>query len=94
MSSKRVRMIGFATIAALAAALSTTGWAMKDHHRTAGIAPARDGNIAIREELDAARRAQTLAAYDLFIARHPQHALIPVAREERHRLERRLRRRR
>jgi hypothetical protein len=52
------------------------------------IAPARDGNIAIREELDAARRAGTVAAYDLFIARHPGHALEPVAREERARLRR------
>jgi len=58
------------------------------------MAPARDGNIAIREELDAARRAGTLAAYDLFIARHPRHILVPTAREERRRLERRLRRRR
>lgn len=51
-----------------------------------GIAPARDGNIAIREELDAARKAGTLAAYDLFIARHPGHALIPTARAERRRI--------
>ena len=52
------------------------------------IAPARDGNVAIQEELDAARRAGTIAAYDLFIARHPGHALEPVAREERARLQR------
>ena len=43
----------------------------------------RDGDIAIREELDAARRAGTLAAYDLFLARHPGHALAEVARRER-----------
>jgi hypothetical protein len=43
----------------------------------------RDGNIAIREELDAARRAGTLEAYDLFIARHPRHSLAAVARRER-----------
>jgi len=53
------------------------------------IAPARDGNIAIQEELDAARRARTVAAYDLFIARHPGHPLEAVAREERARLSRR-----
>jgi len=50
------------------------------------IAPARDGNIAIREELDAARKAATVAAYDLFIARHPGHPLETMAREERERL--------
>ena len=57
---------------------------------TAQIPPARDGNIAIREELEAARRAGTLAAYDLFIARHPDHPLARTAREERERLAERL----
>lgn len=46
----------------------------------------RDGDVAIREELDAARRAGTLAAYDLFLARHPGHALAATARRERQRL--------
>ena len=55
------------------------------------IAPARDGNIAIQEELDAARKARTVTAYDLFIARHPGHPLETVAREERARLRRRAR---
>ena len=44
---------------------------------------ARDGNIAIQEELEAARRAASVEAYDLFIARHPDHPLAKVAREER-----------
>jgi hypothetical protein len=48
--------------------------------------PARDGNIAIQEELDAARRTATVEAYDLFIERHPGHPLADVAREERQRL--------
>lgn len=43
----------------------------------------RDGDIAIGEELDAARRAGTLAAYDLFLARHPGHKLARTARRER-----------
>ena len=47
------------------------------------IAPARDGNIAIAEELCAAREAGTLAAYDLFLARHPGHRLAEQARRER-----------
>ena len=51
-------------------------------------APARPGEIAIREEFDAARRAGTIAAYDLFIARHPDHALAETARREGARLAR------
>lgn len=47
---------------------------------------ARDGNVAIQEELEAARKAATVAAYDLFIARHPDHPLTKTAREERQRL--------
>lgn len=47
---------------------------------------ARDGNVAIREEFDAARKAGTVAAYDRFIVRHPDHPLAKVAREERQRL--------
>lgn len=46
----------------------------------------RDGNIAIAEELEAARRVRTLAAYDLFLARHPDHPLAEAARRERARL--------
>jgi hypothetical protein len=48
---------------------------------------ARDGSIAIQEELDAARRAGTREAYDLFIARHPDHPLATTARQERDRLK-------
>jgi hypothetical protein len=51
--------------------------------------PPRDGNVAIQEELDAARRAGTVAAYDLFIARHPEHPLAAAARREREALRRR-----
>jgi len=43
----------------------------------------RDGNIAVQEELDAARKAGTIAAYDLFLARNPDHPLAEVARRER-----------
>lgn len=53
---------------------------------TTAMPPARDGNIAIQEELDAARKAATVEAYDLFIARHPHHPLVEIAREERERL--------
>ncbi|MFN3388033.1 MAG: hypothetical protein ACK40O_03820 [Allosphingosinicella sp.] len=47
------------------------------------VPPARDGNIAIQEELCAARKAGTVAAYDLFLARHPSHPLAETARRER-----------
>jgi hypothetical protein len=43
----------------------------------------RDPDIAVQEELDAARRARTVAAYDLFIARHGDHPLAAIARRER-----------
>ncbi|HYG31123.1 MAG TPA: hypothetical protein VD887_13035 [Allosphingosinicella sp.] len=76
---------------ALAPILGTAQAATMDE---SGIRPARDGDIAIGQELDAARRAGTLAAYDLFIARHPEHPLARAAREERGRLARQLRQRR
>ena len=37
------------------------------------VPPARDGNVAIMEELCAARAKGRVEAYDLFIARHPRH---------------------
>jgi hypothetical protein len=46
----------------------------------------RDPDIAVQEELDAARRAGTIAAYDLFIARHSDSPLARTARKERHAL--------
>lgn len=52
------------------------------------IIPARDGNIAIQEEFDAARRANSAAAWELFIARHPRHPLADKARAERAKLPR------
>ena len=52
----------------------------------AKTAPARDGNVAIAEELCAARAKATVAAYDLFIARHPKHPLAATARQERARI--------
>ena len=71
-----------AAIAACAPAADPEGNAMPISQ------PARDGNIAIQQELDAARRAGTLDAYDLFIARHPQHPLAETARKERERIAR------
>ena len=45
--------------------------------------PARDGNIAIMEELNAARAKRSIEAYDLFLARHPRHPLAALAQRER-----------
>ncbi len=67
---------------ALAACAGAWGAPMADPP----IARARDGNIAIGQELDAARKAGTIEAYDLFIARHPRHPLADIARRERERL--------
>jgi len=37
--------------------------------------PPRDGQAAVQEEFDAAARANTAAAWDLFIRRHPHNDL-------------------
>jgi hypothetical protein len=50
---------------------------------TAAMRKARDPNIAVEQELCAARAQATAAAYDLFIARHPRHPLAAIARKER-----------
>lgn len=70
-------------LSAAAVALTGSGNVMENPVKTPEIAPARDGNIAIKQELCAAREAGTVAAYDLFIARHPDHPLTATAREER-----------
>ena len=48
--------------------------------------PARDGDVAIRQEFEAAARANTVEAWNLFIARHPGHALVEAAQTERRKL--------
>ena len=74
---------------ALAGAACSTEEAVARRDSTPpGIQPARDGNIAIRQELESARNAGTVEAYDLFIARHPDHPLAEIARCERERVAR------
>lgn len=70
---------------ALAGSSAVEAAAMKEQRprRSTVLRPPGDGNIAIQGELDAARRAGTLAAYDLFIQRHTGHPLEAVARQER-----------
>jgi hypothetical protein len=60
------------------------GAAEMNRGHTTPLPPPRDGNIAIAQELEAARRAGTIEAYDLFLARHPAHPLARTARHERH----------
>ncbi|HEV2816697.1 MAG TPA: hypothetical protein VGW40_05695 [Allosphingosinicella sp.] len=57
-----------------------------NERRSTDLPRPRDGNVAVQEELDAARRAGKVEAYDLFIARNPNHPLAAVARRERARL--------
>jgi len=72
------------TSLALTAAAAPNGIKMgPPPHRSTDLPPPRDGNVAIQEELDAARRAGTPEAYDLFISRHSDHQLAEVARRER-----------
>jgi hypothetical protein len=72
-----------AAAAGLLAAASPGAAGMSQERHTTPLPPPRDGNAAIAEELEAARRAGTLAAYDLFLARHPTHRLARTARRER-----------
>lgn len=51
--------------------------------RSTNLPLPRDGDIAVQEELDAARRAGTVEAYDLFLARQGSHRLGVIARRER-----------
>jgi hypothetical protein len=50
--------------------------------------PARPGHIAEFEELQAARRTGSLAAYELFLARHPGSQYAAEAQVERAKLVR------
>jgi hypothetical protein len=56
---------------------------------TTNLPRPRDPNVAVQEELDAARAAGTVAAYDNFLARHGDHRLAVIARRERRALLRR-----
>lgn len=80
------RWVLTAAIVPLAAAQAPSAAPPETRMTAPKAAPARDGNIAIEEEFCAARKAATVAAWDLFIARHPQHPLADEARLERAKL--------
>lgn len=82
----RARIIAATLLAAAAGPVTATP------PDPAGLPRARNPNIAVQEELAAARRAGTVAAYDLFLARHGDHPLAETARRERAALLRRRRR--
>ena len=69
----------------LAGAGASGACAMKKHRplRSTELPRPLNGDVAVRAELDAARRAGTVEAYDLFLRRHGDHALAQVARRER-----------
>jgi len=73
---------------ALAAGGVSSATAMKKQRplRSTELPRPRDGNIAVQEELDAARRAGTVAAYDMFLSRQGNHPLAKVAVQEREHL--------
>jgi len=73
---------------ALAAGGVSSATAMKKQRplRSTELPRPRDGNIAVQEELDAARRAGTVAAYDMFLSRQGNHKLAAAARQEREQL--------
>ena len=77
------QLIGLAALAAAGGVAAKEKEMKTQNGRTTPLPRPRDGNVAIQQELEAARRAATLAAYDLFIARHPGHPLEAVARRER-----------
>ena len=66
--------------------LSVGGVSMAQDNSKANSA--RDPEIAVQEQLEMARAAGTVAAYELFIARYPGHPLQATARDELKRLRR------
>jgi hypothetical protein len=56
--------------------------------RAPTVPPARDPAVAVAEEYDAARRKDTVEAYELFIARHGDDPLAAKARDDLRRLSR------
>jgi hypothetical protein len=85
---RRTLAIAILALALPGAACPKAGDVNGPPRRSTDLPRPRDGNVAVQEELDAARRAGTVAAYDLFIARYPDHPLAEIARRERARLRR------
>jgi len=83
---RRPTALALILLASTAAACPKAGDMKTDQPKASDLPPPRDPDIAVQEELDAARRGGTVAAYDLFLARHGDHRLAEIARRERARL--------
>jgi hypothetical protein len=83
----RAAKAGAAILAAAAAVIPGAAEAQADG-RAPPAAHARPGHVAELEELDAARRVGTRAAYDMFLARHPGSRYATEARRGREKLAR------
>lgn len=59
--------------------MSTRSEKVEMSNRSSENAPARDGNIAIKEEFDLAVETGTKQALELFLLRHPDHKLAAKA---------------
>ncbi len=58
---------------------------LEDMHPTPIPMP-RDPQVAVNEEFEAAKQANTKAAWELFLRRHPDSTLAGAARRELHKL--------
>jgi hypothetical protein len=83
---KRLSALFLIAFALTGASCPKAGDMKQNETRPADLRPEGDPNRAVQAELDVARRAGTLEAYDLFLARHPQHPLAEDARSERARI--------
>lgn len=72
-------MVGLAIVSGYG---TSEGRAMSQNPRSTDQPRPRDGGVAVQQELDAARVAGTVEAYDLFLSRHAGHPLADVARRE------------
>lgn len=82
--------VSFCVPAVIAGALAACGGQMNTPTGRADpptASPARDPEIAVREEFEAAERQNRAAAYRLFAARHPDHPLAVEARRRAEALE-------
>jgi hypothetical protein len=80
---RRPAIAFLAIVIAFAGAAGIKGADVDRPGRSTDLPRPRDSDIAVKEELEAARRDGTVAAYDRFLARHGDHPLAAAARRER-----------
>lgn len=89
-------MLGLLTISACSlpsdqAMLKSKGNVVNNHARDpltaqSTLPPPRDPQLAVQEEFDGAKQKGTIAAWQLFLARHPDNIMAAPARRELNRL--------